>query len=123
MLITLDELIAEEALVIPVADAVLSSNELKEGARFESRGGVYTFYNKYLEPLYIGISVNVGKRVMEHFGTPKGNKDLCQYIERETVYISVFYEDRKIYQEIYESYLIKVMSPRFNVDKTGRQKV
>jgi len=122
-LITLDQLIDQDALVIPQADAVLSSTEIKEGARFDSRGGVYTFYNKYLEPLYIGISVNVGKRVMEHFDTPKGNKDLCHYIKREPVYVSVFYEDRKTYQDIYESYLIQTMNPRFNVDKTGRKKV
>lgn len=122
-MITLDELIEDESLVIPEADTVLSSVEINRGDRFDARGGVYTFYNRFLEPLYIGISVNVGKRVMEHFGTPKGNKDLCQYIEREPVYVSVFYEDRKAYQEIYEGYLIQVMSPRFNVDKTGRQKV
>ncbi|MEH7117250.1 GIY-YIG nuclease family protein [Neobacillus vireti] len=122
-MITLDELISKEMLFIPQPDKVLSSAQLQKGERFEYRGGVYTFYNKYMEVLYVGISNNVGKRVMEHFGSPKGNKDLCKYAATKPVYVSVFYEDRKAYQEIYESYLIKVLNPRFNVEKTGRQKI
>ncbi|MED4616811.1 GIY-YIG nuclease family protein, partial [Priestia megaterium] len=82
------------------------------------------FYNKYHEPLYVGISCNLSKRVPEHLGSSKGNKDLIQYINsKDGVYVAVFYEEDKGYQEMYESYLIKVLNPRYNVMKTGREKI
>lgn len=123
-LITIDELFSKKLLYIPEPDAILSSKQIKEGCKFEGRGGVYIFYNRFGEALYVGISNDVGKRVKEHFGSPKGNRDLMHYINQgKPVYVYVFYEDDKVYQEVYEAYLIKVLNPRFNVGKTGRKKV
>jgi predicted GIY-YIG superfamily endonuclease len=123
-LFSIDELIEKRLLKIPETDDVLTVEDLQNGCRFKDRGGVYIFYNRHDEPLYVGISYSLYKRVPEHLGSRKGNKDLIQYIKhKKGVYVAIFYEDDKAYQELYESYLIKVLNPRFNVSKTGRQKV
>jgi excinuclease UvrABC nuclease subunit len=122
--ITLEELVNNRLLLVPEIDDVLYAEDLKNGYRFKDRGGVYIFYNRHNEPLYVGISYSLAKRVPEHLGSSKGNKDLMQYIENKWgVYVAVFYEDDKAYQEMYESYLIKILNPRFNVSKTGRVKI
>lgn len=122
--ITLEELLSKDLLAVPEADAVLSLKQLRQGARFENRGGVYTIFNAYREALYVGISNNVDKRIREHLGSEKGNPDILKYIKQgNQIYVSVFYEPDKLHQEIYEAYLIYQLNPRFNVHKTGRQKI
>lgn len=123
-MITLEELVNNRLLSLPKVDSIKSVSKLRGGDRFRSGGGVYTFYNQYHEPLYVGISCNVGKRVLEHLGSSKGNTDLVNYTKsKDGVYVSVFYEENKAYQEIYESYLISTLNPRFNVMKTGRDRI
>lgn len=123
-MITLGELFADSLLSIPPTDARLSLHSLKQGARFKGRGGVYVFYNRHNEPLYVGISSRLDRRVPEHLVEGRGNKDLFQYIQSgKYVYVEVFYEDSKLYQEMYESYLIHQLNPRFNVSKTDRERL
>lgn len=123
-MVTLRELFEDSLLFVPNADESLSVKSLQAGATFKHRGGVYVFFNKHKEPLYVGISKDVAKRVREHLGSPKGNRDLVKYIEAGNhVEIQVIYEPSKMYQEVYESYLIYQLNPRFNVQKTGRVKV
>ena len=123
-MISLSELFSKALLKIPKTVDILSLPDLLRGARFDSRGGVYVFYNVHHEPLYVGISNRLDKRVPEHLGSTKGNKDLIQYTKAgKYVYVAVFYEDNKMYQEVYESYLIYQLNPRFNVQKTGREKL
>lgn len=124
MRVSLDELLSERLLKIPPIDEVLSVDDLRNGHRFQRVGGIYLFYNQYHEPLYVGISYNLAKRVPEHLGSSKGNKDLIQYLQKtKGAYVAVFYEEDKAYQEMYESYLIKLINPRFNIEKTGRIKI
>lgn len=122
--ISVRELFDKALLSVPHPHGSRSLRSLQNGDTFKHVGGVYIFFNQYKEPLYVGISNDVGKRVREHLGTPKGNKDLCQYIEAGN-YISVqaIYEPDKKYQEVYESYLIHQLNPRFNIQKTGRCKL
>lgn len=123
-MITLGELLSNSLLIVPPAEESRSLRSLMSGATFKHTGGVYIFYNKHKEPLYVGISNDVGKRVREHLGTPKGNKDICKYLEAGNyISVQVFYEPDKMHQEVYESYLIYQLNPRFNVQKTGRQKL
>lgn len=123
-MLTIRELIENSLLLVPDVDLRLSLQELKQGERFADVGGVYTFYSEYDEPLYVGISSNVCKRVPEHLGSAKGNIDLVNYVgSGKGGYVTVFYEEDKAYQELYESYLIRTLNPRFNISKTGRKKV
>lgn len=123
-MITLRELIDNSLLLLPDIEQRLTLQDLRQGIRFKGRGGVYVFYNQYHEPLYVGISNNVGKRVAEHLGGSRGNADLIQYIASgKDIYVDVFYEDSKLYQELYESYLIATINPRFNVGKTDRERI
>lgn len=123
MRLTMNELIEGKLLKIPEMDEILYAEDLKSGHRFEDRGGVYLFYNKHQEALYVGISHSLYKRIPEHLGSTKGNRDLIQYLSsNEGSYVAVFYEEDKAFQELYESYLIKILNPRFNISKTGRKK-
>jgi hypothetical protein len=123
-MITLRELFEEALLSLPKTDDRLTLTDLRQGIRFKGRGGVYVFYNIHHEPLYVGISNRLDRRVPEHLSSSKGNKDLIHYIDSgKYVYVDVFYEDDKLYQEVYESYLIYQLNPRFNVGKTGREKI
>lgn len=123
-MISLRELFIEALLSIPTPEDRLSLDDLQQGSRFKSRGGVYVFYNLHNEPLYVGISNRLDRRVPEHLGSSKGNKDLIHYIASgKYVYVEIFYEPKKMYQEVYESYLIYQLEPRFNVGKTGREKL
>ena len=122
--VTVGELLQDKLLSIPYKEDVLTVNELWYGHRFKQLGGVYVFYSKHGEPLYVGISNNVYKRVPEHIQSKKGNPDLIRYCRQfPRAYVEVFYTDDKQHQEIYESYLIAVLNPRFNVQKTGREKI
>lgn len=122
--ITVKELLDKALLALPPVDERLTLQELQAGKRFKNRGGVYIFYNSYHEPLYVGISNRLNKRVPEHIQSAKGNKDMVHYVKAGgALIVEVFYEANKIYQEIYESYLIGVLQPRFNIEKTGRKKV
>lgn len=123
-MISLRELFGKALLSIPKTNEVFTLEELQSGKRPKNRGGVYVFYNVHHEPLYVGISNRLDRRVPEHLGSSKGNKDLIQYISSgKQVYLEVFYEDEKLYQEVYESYLIYQLNPRFNIGKTGREKI
>lgn len=121
--ISLERLIEEELLLIPPLTCKIVE-DFYSGDKFDFRSGVYVFYNKYNQPLYVGISNKVNKRVMEHIQSLKGNQDLQHYLDNNTgCYIEAFQEDDKTKQEIYEGYLIKRLNPRFNIGKTGRGKV
>lgn len=122
--ITLRELFEGSLLSIPETAETLTFVQLEQGLRFKDQGGVYCFYNSYHEPLYVGISDSVAKRVPKHLKWGTGNPDLFMYFKAgKGGYVSVFYEESKAYQEVYESYLIYRLNPRFNVAKTGRVKL
>lgn len=122
--ITLKELFEGSLLSIPETAETLDLVQLEQGERFKAAGGVYTFYSNFNEPLYVGISDNVRTRVLKHLRKGTGNPDLFHYINSgRRVYVKVFYEESKVYQEVYESYLIQKLAPRFNVAKTGRVKL
>lgn len=118
------ELFDNALLKVPETEESLTLAQLEQGERFKDVGGVYTFFNEHGEPLYVGISNSLAKRVPAHIRAKAGNKDLYRYISSgKDVYVDVFYARDKQFQEVYESYLIHQLQPRFNVAKTGRVKV
>lgn len=80
------------------------------------RGGVYFLYSGD-ELLYIGRSINVKQRVLNHL---VGSGDA---IPKQSVsdisHVRGFYVFDINDQEIYESYAIKTLKPRFNKAKTN----
>lgn len=118
--ITIEELFNKALLSIPKTDVTVRVEEDDAGGLLRGVGGVYIFYNRYGEALYIGISRNVRKRIADHM-QGNGNADLFRYLQNNTaVTVSVFYEPNIAYREVYEGYLIHLLEPRYNVAKTGR---
>lgn len=109
-----------QAGTLPEAEVTVTYIGLKRGTAVKPLGGIYTFYSAHREPLYVGISNNVAKRLDQHF-TGKGNQDIHRYLKTgRQGYIEVFYEADRGFQELYENYLIIALKPRYNVAKTGR---
>lgn len=118
-MLSVEQLFKERLLTLPRFKEVKPAIDLLKGnGAFNRVGGVYVFYNEYEEPLYVGISDNVNRRVKAHL-TGRGSKDLKRYNVGK-LKVAVFYESNVAYREIYESYLIETLQPRFNVAKTGR---
>lgn len=118
---SVDDLFTKRLIETPEIEESYTATELLEGnGSFSGKGGVYVFYNKYKEPLYVGISDNVQRRVKAHL-TGGGSRDLALYTQK--MYVVAFYEDDAAYRDVYESYLIHTLQPRYNIAKTGRVKV
>lgn len=73
--------------------------------------GVYYFYDKNGEVVYVGKSINIKKRVMEHFAktTPKASK-LQKYVDD----ISYEVTGSELVALLYESFEIKRLRPPIN---------
>lgn len=118
-MLSVEQLFAERLLELPEFNEDRPAKDLLSGnGAFNRSGGVYVFFNEYEEPLYVGISDNVNRRIKAHL-TGRGSKDLKRYNVNK-LKVAVFYEKNVAYREIYESYLIETLQPRFNVAKTGR---
>lgn len=79
--------------------------------------GIYKIYNKDNKLMYIGQSKNLKRRISEHFrGKRKGyfiDKVIYFYVDCENEFIT------KSYLDMYETYLIRTMKPRYNVQQTA----
>lgn len=119
--VTAEELFSRAMLIVPEPDKVVTGTDLQG---IQHRGGVYVFFNEFGECLYVGISTDLSKRVPAHLHEGRGNKDLTKYInEGNRVTVELRYEDNASYRELYESYLIIQLVPRFNVAKTEYEKL
>lgn len=83
-------------------------------------GGVYIFESEDGSPLYVGITDNVGRRISSHING-WGNQDIYNY-NTDLLTVKYFKEEDKLIRDMYESYLIHTLKPRYNVSKTNRQK-
>lgn len=83
----------------------------------KKRAGVYKIYNKEGKLMYIGQSKNLRRRLYEHFtGKRKG-----EFIETVRFFY-VDFEDGFITDsclDMYETYLIRTLKPRYNVHQTA----
>lgn len=115
------ELIACNGLELP-APFVFSDNSIREGISLAG-GGVYLFRTEgSKQVLYIGVSNNISRRLSQHI-KGRGNKDLHNYMKSHRVEVFVYPEQDLGYQELYESYLILLHNPRFNVGKIYRERL
>ena len=73
--------------------------------------GVYYFYDSQGEVVYVGKSINVKKRVMEHFAkTTEKARKLQEFVDA----ISYEITGSELVALLFESYEIKRLRPRFN---------
>lgn len=116
--ITLDELLDQELLrmgrgfqhVPATSKDVLSITE----------GGVYVFEGVDEAPLYVGLTDNIGRRLSAHLNG-WGSQDIYHY-NRELLTVKFFTEANVLHRDIYESYLIYTLRPRYNIGKTDKKK-
>ncbi|SEI92866.1 GIY-YIG catalytic domain-containing protein [Alkalibacterium gilvum] len=84
-------------------------------------GGVYLFKDSDNKVLYVGITDNISRRVTSH-KKGYGSQDIFNYL-KDDLTVAFFREDNITYRDIYESYLIYTLRPRYNIGKTDRRKI
>lgn len=81
--------------------------------------GVYYFHNKKGEVIYVGKSINIKKRIMEHFAaTTRKAQKMCQEVHDITFEIT----GSELAALLYESHEIKTLVPKYNVAQKPRKK-
>lgn len=73
--------------------------------------GVYYFYNTYDTVIYVGKSINIRKRIMQHFGNIDGKTD--KFI-RKVARITYTPTGSELIAMLLESHEIKTLSPEIN---------
>jgi len=93
------------------ASRLPASISLEELHNFPESCGVYYFYNKFQEVIYVGKSINIKKRIMQHFSdnTAKANK-LAQRVHE----ISYEITGSELVALILEEQEIKRLQPEVN---------
>lgn len=83
----------------------------------KKKSGIYKIYNQDEKLMYVGQTENLRRRLYEHFtGKRKGNfieKVRFFYVDFEDEFIT------KSYLDLYETYLIRKLKPRYNVHQTA----
>lgn len=117
--VTLEELLSNDLMRIDkVINAFpVDSPELAK----HTAGGVYIFVDSDKQVLYVGISDNIYRRVYSHL-RGSGSIDIFKY-GTDKLSVQFFEEENALYRDIYESYLIYQLRPRYNISKTNRVKV
>lgn len=78
------------------------------------KGGIFQFYNKHDELLFVGKARKLRQRIKKHFeDTVSPIKDHRNEVNKITVSIVEDPTDR----EIYETYLINTKQAKYNIDK------
>ena len=76
--------------------------------------GVYFFYGKYKHPLYIGKSININKRIKDHYREAKTHKKKNNLIKQVSK-IEIHEIKSEFYSLLIESFMIKKLKPLYNV--------
>jgi DNA polymerase-3 subunit epsilon len=75
--------------------------------------GVYVFYDRNGEPLYVGKSVNIRNRVLSHFsGDLESARE--QALRRQVADVQAIQTSRELGALLLESHLVKQLSPLYN---------
>lgn len=74
--------------------------------------GVYIFQNEMRQPIYVGKSINLKKRVMSHFQDVKSSKEIR--ISQDVHHIETIPTGNELAALILESKLVKELKPLFN---------
>lgn len=116
--VTLDDLLGKRLLRIDRPFIRIPATN--EDALSITEGGVYLFVGEDEAPLYVGLTDNLGRRLSAHLNG-WGSQDVFNY-NRGLLQIDYFEEPNVLYRDIYESYLIHTLNPRYNIGKTDKRK-
>ena len=78
------------------------------------KGGIFMFYNKSDELLFVGKARKLRQRVKKHF---EDNVSPIKAHRHEVFKIEVCIVEEPMDREIYETYVINKLKARYNVDK------
>ncbi len=81
--------------------------------------GVYYFHNKSGEVIYVGKSINIKKRIMEHFAN---NTQKAQRMQKAVHDITYEITGSELTALLLESHEIKSIKPRYNVAQKPRSR-
>jgi excinuclease UvrABC nuclease subunit len=77
--------------------------------------GVYVFYDKHENPLYVGKSKILNTRVPSHINGTSNVKE----IKKDAVSCIVYFISNPAMADIFETYLINEIKPMYNLDKAS----
>jgi hypothetical protein len=113
------------SVTLPSVRKTLSVSDLEEDEYplydLEGVGGVYTFYDKYGNPLYVGITSDFKQRIKSHIAMNKraqNNWKLKALMLYGVPYqIELRYVSSARNRDIYETYMINELEPFCNISK------
>ncbi|WP_180827319.1 nucleotide excision repair endonuclease [Bacillus sp. UMB0728] len=95
---------------VPEVSNLISVEDL---LKIPEKLGIYYFYSKDKELLYIGKSNNLRTRIQNHV---RGKTNTAEY-SNEFKYIRYSLTGTELDTDIYETYLISTMNPKYNIGK------
>lgn len=78
------------------------------------KGGIFLFFNKNDELLFVGKARKIRRRIKKHF---EDNVSPMKNHRKEVYKIQVFVVEDPMEREIYETYIINELKAKYNVEK------
>jgi excinuclease UvrABC nuclease subunit len=78
------------------------------------KGGIYMFYNKQQELLFVGKARKLRPRIKKHF---EDSVSPIKEHREEVTKIEVCVIEDPVHREIYETYIINELKSKYNIDK------
>jgi GIY-YIG catalytic domain len=82
-------------------------------------GGIYRFYDKNLQIIYVGKSSNLHRRWLQHFGKRTNTADFIDEVES----VDFLVENNPIYRTLLESIFIAYHEPKYNDEVQDERKI
>lgn len=111
-------------ITIPTPDVTITKQDSPELSNIygftdfhlipRDKGGIFMFYNKNEELLFVGKARKLRPRIKKHF------EDTVSVIKNhrdEVTKIAVCIDENAVNREIYETYIINVLKTKYNVEK------
>lgn len=78
------------------------------------KGGIFMFYNKEQELLFVGKARKLRQRIKRHF---EDNVSPIKMHRDEVFKIRVCFVEDPVHREIYETHIINELKSKYNIDK------
>lgn len=103
------ERVSEDEPLIPSIYGFIDFHQIPR-----DKGGIFMFYNKENELLFVGKARKLRQRIKKHFeDSVSPIKDHRNEVHR----IEVSYVEEPMAREIYETYIINTLQAKYNIDK------
>ncbi|QOY37314.1 nucleotide excision repair endonuclease [Anaerobacillus isosaccharinicus] len=111
-------------ITIPTPDVTITKKDSPELSNIygftefhlipRDKGGIFMFYNKNEELLFVGKARKLRPRIKKHF---EDTVSVIKNHREEVTKIAVCIEENPVYREIYETYIINELKAKYNVEK------